>query len=585
MLRMKDSTQLCELADSLSNPQHLNYGRYLSRQQLKAQVASGLVERSHLKEWFQSYGMQRLSSPALADQELVFRTTPEQLSHALGSRTAANLLSPQPVPIARILSDLPRALSDCIHTVRAIPDLDPNEQLAYWQLKGNSIFSQVPPIESVEDFERLSSAAEGLTPCDVQKGYQLPVGINGKGETIAIMVLGDPPQPEDLSHFWHTFKCSTPAVNIVQVTPSTKQSKMQSENALHRWESTMVVQWLGAIASNARIVLYYINPALVADPWSTFLLAVVSDRHFRPTIACTTWSAPEQQYYRIHSSTCFSTLLDQCAALGITTITASGDWGVGDGPLCHAGEDDSASRPGWPRAVFPAAEHRILAVGGTQVVSLQPWEEEAWSAPLSARLQKALGLPHMASSSGFSDRHEIPLWQKTALRSHYSRYGQCSNIDPYGRGYPDVALAAWGICRQKTCKETETLSYWGFMDRWYSDAGGTSLAAPIWAAIIAIINQMRVYRSLPRLGFSNPLFYQIKQSELNCEIERMALQSFRSITKGHTDTYLKTVSQEGKTELTLLPGFNACADVWNPVAGLGVPNVSTLLKKVLEQIP
>ena len=122
------------------------------------------------------------------------------------------------------------------------------------------------------------------------------------------------------------------------------------------------------------------------------------------------------------------------------------------------------------------------------------------------------------------------------------------------------------------------------MGKWYNDAGGTSLAAPIWAAIVAILNQVSLAQNLPRLGFANPLFYQIKQTELSSKIDSPENKSFRSIIKGHTSTYLKTPNHADKTDTYLTPGFEARDGIWNPAVGLGVPNVSRLIQKILKPV-
>lgn len=469
MLQARQPDELEELAESVSTPNHSVYGSHLTRLELSQQIALNHREQQALQEWLESYGMIPLPTIALAAQELVFRATIEQLTSAFGTKTSQRLLSPKGVSMAQLKSSLPRSLAGYVHTIRVLPDLQPKRNTAYWGLNSSSLFPEANLIDSCQFSQTLPTELLGLRPIDIQQGYSLPQTITGKTETIAVMALGGYPNWQDLAQFWQVFGIERPEVHTVQVTPMAERA----QHPIYRWETTMEVQWLGAIAPDARIVIYFIDPRLVADPWSTFLLAVISDKHFQPTIACTTWSTPERQYYQVNGTECFAGLLNQCAVLGITVIAASGDWGVFDGLPQHELENRLVSDAPWPHGTFPAVAQGILAVGGTQVTALDPWQERAWSAPISSQLQADLKLKHLASSGGFSEYIAIPHWQQSVLQSHYTRSGNSPAVIPYGRGFPDVVLAAWG-CNQTCGSENKESAYWGFMDQWRNDAGGTS---------------------------------------------------------------------------------------------------------------
>jgi subtilase family serine protease len=47
---------------------------------------------------------------------------------------------------------------------------------------------------------------------------------------------------------------------------------------------------------------------------------------------------------------------------------------------------------------------------------------------------------------------------------------------------------------------------------WLLGVGGTSCAAPMWAAFVALVNQKLVANGQPRLGFANPAIYQVARS-------------------------------------------------------------------------
>ncbi len=83
--------------------------------------------------------------------------------------------------------------------------------------------------------------------------------------------------------------------------------------------------------------------------------------------------------------------------------------------------------------------------------------------------------------------------------------------------------------------------------------GGTSWAAPTWAAIVALINQARTKAGKASLPFLNPLLYPLNASD-----------SFRDVSRGSNRAYHASSGHD-------------------LVSGLGSPNVRSLLKALLEK--
>jgi kumamolisin len=84
--------------------------------------------------------------------------------------------------------------------------------------------------------------------------------------------------------------------------------------------------------------------------------------------------------------------------------------------------------------------------------------------------------------------------------------------------------------------------------------GGTSAVAPLWAGLIALINQRLAAKKISPVGFLNPLLYKQLASALN------------DITTGNNDIY-----GASKGLYTAGPGWDGCT-------GLGSPNGAKLLK-------
>ncbi len=112
-----------------------------------------------------------------------------------------------------------------------------------------------------------------------------------------------------------------------------------------------------------------------------------------------------------------------------------------------------------------------------------------------------------------------------------------------GRGVPDVAGNA-----------DPNTGYQVFVGGQAAVFGGTSAVAPLWAALIALINQSLRRKGASSVGFLNPLLYTRLAGSLN------------DITQGNNDI-------DGS-----LKGSYSAGPGWDPCTGLGSPDGTKLLK-------
>ena len=116
---------------------------------------------------------------------------------------------------------------------------------------------------------------------------------------------------------------------------------------------------------------------------------------------------------------------------------------------------------------------------------------------------------------------------------------------PSGRGYPDVALMAQGAAVPH--QSGTDLASMGFdavvANQRINYAGGTSVAAPIWSAIIACMNQARRASHLPRVGFVNPLLYHLAASPA-----APGKKPFREISVGASDVELRVLDGDNRAD-------------------------------------
>ena len=204
----------------------------------------------------------------------------------------------------------------------------------------------------------------------------------------------------------------------------------------------------------------------------------------------------------------------------------------------------------------------------------------AWSGPLppNDELRRFLPFHRLATSGGFSEDVAVPWWQEKALRPRgvprsFRRGLNLPAVLPYGRGYPDVALMAQGAAVAYPLDHgLASVGFEAFVaGQRINYAGGTSMGAPIWATIIACLNQARRSKGMPRVGFVNPLFYRLAAA-----IKSPGRKPFREIHVGASNVELRVVDGAGRASAFRLEGFSA-SEGWDPVTGLGVPNVRNLI--------
>ncbi len=575
VLQEHDPAEIERIAETVSNPKNPEYGRYLTRDDSQSLVMLMPHERRAVVDWVESQGMRVIESAGTNPQLLFVQATRTQLLEAFGVGLQRWLEKDPEIRTSGLRLRLPKSIAGYIQKIGGIPGERGQLGSVYVPNFGvtdanlSDIRTKLPAAVPLDP--RACAPPPGLagvTPADIREIYNFPSAWDGTGETVALLAFGGELDRGDLEAFWHAHGISAPKVSTVRVGPSSGRPTQLLETL----EITMAVEWVGAMAPGASIAVYFVDPAVMGDPWSAFLFAVLGDQANSPTIASNSWVTPERHYYRLHGHEVIGGLLDQAAAAGITVISASGDWGAFDGVPRTIRDGRPVTDAPWPHGVFPSVEPRVLSVGGTMITSRKPLTEVGWSGALSPAVLQSLPLQLVASSGGFSEDNPVPAWQRSSLRGSYPRGAATPAVVPYGRGFPDVALMASGPSVQRGAGEPLTAQGYQAVvaGQWIDYAGGTSLAAPIWAAVIALTNQARRNAGLPRLGWPNPLFYYLSETESG---------AFREVTFGAADVAVNAVNLHGRAVTYQLPGYQ-CGPGWNPVTGLGVPDVAALIEQV-----
>lgn len=346
------------------------------------------------------------------------------------------------------------------------------------------------------------AAAVSYSPVQVAKAYSFPSGVTGAGQCIGIIELGGGYNSADLKSFFGNLSLLVPSVTAVSVdgannSPTGSPSGPDGEVELD-------IEVAGAIAPAAQIALYFAPNT--DQGFIDAITTAVHDTKLKPSIISISWGGPEESW-TAQARDALNSACQDASTMGITVLAASGDDGASDGDA-----NDT------PTVDFPAASPYIIGCGGTKLVisGNAISSEQAWN-----ELSENEG----ATGGGVSEIFALPSYQQGA--------GVPKAPNGFiGRGVPDVAANA----------DPET-GYNVVVDGKPSVIGGTSAVAPLWAGLLALINQ-----SLgTNVGYINPLLYS-----------RKAEAAFHDITAGNNGDY------------SAGPGWDACT-------GLGSPDGTALL--------
>ncbi|MGA7992809.1 MAG: S53 family peptidase, partial [Thermoanaerobaculia bacterium] len=361
------------------------------------------------------------------------------------------------------------------------------------------------------------------TPQEIHAAYHVPgdPASGGRGERIAILEFGGGFSSTDFAAFCAAY--GLPATDVTEVSVSGAKNDYRGRTGDADVEVALDMDWVRATAPDAELDLWWAPN--VDTGWVDFLTALVdAPEARRPGVVSISWGMPEDGFSTSRRYDQTRQLFQACALLGITFVCASGDAGAADELPDDAWYD--AQR----HVDFPSVVPEVTSVGGTKLVPEgRGFTESAWND----------GAGHGASGGGFSRFIAVPDWQKPSLSG---RKGVT------GRGVPDVAAVA---------SPDPGLSIFA-RGKWMA-AGGTSVAAPIWAGYLARANAARRAVGRPRLGAANAALYGAA---------RGAAAPFRDVVRG--DNGYAGVA-----------GFSA-AKGWDPVTGLGAPDVARLASSLLR---
>jgi hypothetical protein len=273
-------------------------------------------------------------------------------------------------------------------------------------------------------------------------------------------------------------------------------------------EEALDVEWIHAMAPGAQVVLVEANSQSLSD-----LMAAVATAASQPgvSVVSMSWGFPEGQSVFASDEAAYNS---DFTTPGVTFVASTGDYGAAD-------------------PEFPAFSPNVVAVGGT---SLYLNAGNSYNSETGWGYNSASQGSFIGSGGGLSLYQPEPAYQQ-GVQSTGSR------TTPDVSLVADPATGAWvaDLYNRDPSNPFEVV-------------GGTSLSAPAWAGLMALVNQGRLAAGQSPLNSSSPTgtqsaLYSLPQSDYN------------AITSGFN-------------------GYTAHAG-YNLVTGLGTPVANSLVSDLV----
>ncbi len=324
------------------------------------------------------------------------------------------------------------------------------------------------PINSLVP-DAATGSPTGTTPASMRHAYAVDTAAfgslvgDGTGQTIAIVDAYDEPTlAADLAAFDAQFGLAAPP-SFVRVN-QTGGTTLPKADVVGGWggETSLDVEWAHVIAPKANILLVEATSASDAN-----LYAAVDTARAYPgvSVVSMSWGGDEASTDTPNDSH----FITPTGHAGVTFVASSGDAGA---------YTDTSTTSKLKIVGYPAVSPNVLGIGGT---TLTTGTGGAWSN------ESGWGSGTTSDANGGSGGGISTIFSKPAYQSGVTLGGSFRTV-------PDVSLDADPNSGVPVYDKYDN----GTTTPW-DQFGGTSLASPMWAGVLAIANQGRVNAGLGTL--------------------------------------------------------------------------------------
>lgn len=475
------------------------YHKWLTPEQFATSFGMSDADLAAAKAWLEQEGFV-VNGISRSHNRITFSGTAAQAAGAFG--TALHNFTSDGQTYFAPVSDLslPSALASVTQSVTGLSSFRPHSH----------VIRKAPVAAEGSHFTSAQSGDHYLTPGDIKTIYDVTpaysAGYTGTGQTIAVMgqsaiVLSD------IENFQKAagLTVKDPTLTLV---PNSGTSTVYSDDES---ESDLDLEYSGAIATGATINFVYVGNNANYSVTDSESYAV--DNDLAPIISISYGdcepSLGSAEYANLNA------VFEQAAAQGQTVIAAAGDDGSSD-----CAEDNQSGLA----VDFPASSQYVTGMGGSEFptadvasTNTSYWTaasgsdvlasalayipEEAWNDSTTSGLSSGGG--------GVSIYTARPTWQTGVMGIATGTY----------RLVPDLSLTAspsnsgFLYCSSDTSSGITGSCSNGFRDTsdiYLTVAGGTSFDAPIFAGMLALINQAQ--NATAGQGVVNSTLYALASS-------------------------------------------------------------------------
>jgi subtilase family serine protease len=618
---------LQQLVAQQQDPRSSHYHQWITPEQYADRFGLSQSDIAKLTAWLKSQGFTMIS-PAHGRNWITFTGTASQVQSALGTEIHHYNVNGEMHIANATAPKIPAAFSGVVTGFRGLDDFVPRAH----NLRPNA---KVRAYYNDAQFGDLGAPGDLATIYDINALYAL--GIDGTGQKLAIPGRTDI-YLADLNDFRSAFGlstisgCSTDSTGLVTATAcnTTNFRYVLDQNTADPGvslgdisEADLDLEWSGAIARGAQII--YVNST---DVFISYYYAIDNVSTLGESVISLSYGLCE--FGDNIASTSDEAELTKANLAGITFLNSTGDSGAAE---CDNPTNSSTANlaVGGLAVSYPASSPEVTGVGGTAISYPSGFSTTYWGTVNGTDGGTAQN-PPLPENAWNDDEELIPLISgSTALSNQQnngisstgggpsncatqnSTFTQCVAGFPQPswqagltisgqaavRFSPDVSLLgspnfpgyifctpqeAWvqnNTSTASTCVNGVSGAT-GAIEAYTSIVGGTSASTPVFAGIVALLNQYLAGPSSPGLGNINPTLYSLAKTPSN--------GAFHQVTTGDNNVYCiggqppapwpVALQCPGTAGSTSIFGYSASnADLttgYNLVTGLGSVDVDKL---------